>query len=116
MTEDDNETWLIDAGDVVITKKAETGMVSLTTFERLIYSLWVADYGMRNAGDLVTASDLHARFQEEGRDAAIALGLARTAAAFSSTTQELQDCYFEVFDDVCAEIRALRHYGDSALN
>ncbi|WP_332770517.1 hypothetical protein [Phenylobacterium sp.] len=48
----DNETWLIDTGHDVIEKKAATGPASLNPRERLIYCLWVADYGMKNAGDL----------------------------------------------------------------
>jgi hypothetical protein len=46
----DNETWVIEAGDAVIQKKARSGMGSLAPWERLVYCLWVADYGMRNAG------------------------------------------------------------------
>ena len=42
----DNETWVIEAGDRVIQKKARHGFDSLTIWERLVYSLWVADYGM----------------------------------------------------------------------
>jgi len=30
VTEDDNETWLIDAGDIVINKEAKQGYVSLS--------------------------------------------------------------------------------------
>ena len=48
------ETWLVGAGDAVITKNA--GGVSLSPVERLVYCLWVADYGMRNAGDLDAAA------------------------------------------------------------
>jgi hypothetical protein len=60
MTDEDNETWLLDAGDEVIQAKAAHGIDSLSARDRLIYCLWVADYAMRNAGDLSTASDLYA--------------------------------------------------------
>ena len=52
----ENETWLIEAGDEVIQKMAASGSDGLSLWERLVYCLWVADYGMRNAGDLDTAS------------------------------------------------------------
>lgn len=45
-----NETWLIEVGDRVIPKKARVGLNRLTDWERLIYSLWLADYAMWNAG------------------------------------------------------------------
>ena len=48
----DNETWIIEDGDIVIRKIAEHGIDTLLPIELLIYCLWVADYGMRNAGDL----------------------------------------------------------------
>jgi hypothetical protein len=63
----DNETWLIKAGDAIIKKKARSGRANLTPSENLVYCLWVADYGMSNAGDLDTASDLHQAFQVEAR-------------------------------------------------
>ena len=47
----DNETWVVEAGDTVIQKKASCGIERLSPWERLVYCLWVADYGMRNAGD-----------------------------------------------------------------
>ena len=58
-----SETWVIEAGDRVIQKKARVGFDRLTDWERLVYSLWVADYGMRNAGDLDTAKDVFPEFQ-----------------------------------------------------
>ena len=72
----DNETRLIEeAGDAVINKEAAQGFEALTPFERLIYCVWIADYGMRNAGDLVTAADLYPPFQDDARRLAGALGL-----------------------------------------
>ena len=63
--EHDNETWIIEAGDAVIQKRAEQGDDALTPLERLIHCLWVADYGMRNAGDLITAGDVYPSFHDE---------------------------------------------------
>ena len=105
MTEDDNETWLIDAGDIVINKEAKQGYVSLSPVERLTYCLRVADYGMRNVGDLVAALDLYPPFQEEARLAAMELGFPRSIAAFSLSTKDLEERYFQLFDGLCQEIR-----------
>lgn len=106
MIPSDNETWLIDIGDDVIQKEAEHGRVALTTFERLVHCLWVADYSMRNAGDLLTASDLYAPFREEAAQLADELDLARTRAAFSLPAEELERTYFAAFDDVCVELQS----------
>jgi hypothetical protein len=78
----DNETWVIDAGDLIVRKRAGAGPDSLTPWERLVYCLWVADYGMRNAGDLETAQDLYPDFHSEARRLATYLSLPETLGAF----------------------------------
>ncbi len=104
---DDNETWLIETGHDVIDKVASGGVSSLSAYEQLIYCLWVADYGMRNAGDLDTATDVDATFHEQGRKLAAELGLPKTLAAFDLSKPELERRFFELFDGVCAELRAI---------
>ena len=99
----DYETWLIDAGDAVITKRAGGGQLSPA--ERLAYCVWVADYGMRNAGDLETARDLHQEFQSEAAGLAGELGLPFTRESFALPASALQAEYFERFDRICREIR-----------
>ena len=96
-----NETWLIEAGDAVIQRKARDGFTSLSPFERLIYCLWVADYGMRNAGDLATAGDVYANFQTEGLRLARDAGLPETCEAFALKAPDLQRQYFGRFDLIC---------------
>ncbi len=100
-----NETWIIEVGDAVIQKKAGEGVGSLSPVERLIYCLWVADYGMRNAGDLLTAHDLYADFQTEAVLLAKDLGLQATHEAFALPAADLQREYFQRFDKICDEIR-----------
>ena len=63
----DNETWLLERGGEVIEKMASSGEGSLNAREKLVYCLWVADYGMRNAGDLDTAGDVYEKFLSEGK-------------------------------------------------
>jgi len=101
----ENETWVIEEGDRVIHKEARSGHVSITPWERLVYCLWVADYGMRNAGDLDTARDLYADFQSEACRIAVALSLAFTRETFSLPQSALQQEYFDRFEAVCDEIR-----------
>lgn len=60
-----NQEWIIETGDDVVKKRAARG--ELTPLEELIYCLWIADYSMRNAGDLRVARDRHPRFLEEGK-------------------------------------------------
>lgn len=106
-TDFDNETWLVeDAGHAVIEKKAEHGHDALSSVERLIYCLWVADYGMRNAGDLLTADDLYPAFQAEGRRIAEELSLPHTLSAFALSRSDLERAYFQVFDSLCVELRS----------
>ncbi|MGE8135417.1 hypothetical protein ACQKO5_17585 [Novosphingobium subterraneum] len=105
MIPSENETWLIDTGDAIIQKKAAQGRDALTACERLIHCVWVADYSMRNAGDLIAASDLYPPFRQEAAQLAGELGLARTKAAFCSPAEELERMYFDAFNDVCAELQ-----------
>jgi hypothetical protein len=99
----DDETWLVNAGDAVVAKKA--GGARLSPAERLVYCLWVADYGMRNAGDLDTARDLHHDFQREAAHLAGELRLRFTRESFALSAEALQAEYFERFDRICREIR-----------
>jgi hypothetical protein len=101
----ENQTWLIDTGDVVLKKESAGGVLSLTRWERLVYRVWVADYGMCNAGDLDTAADVHPRFQEEAAELAKELSLAFTYETFSLSKEDLQLQYFERFDRLCDELK-----------
>jgi hypothetical protein len=105
-SDSENESWLINKGDEVIQKKATLGAQALTPMEKLIYCLWVADYGMCNAGDLQTASDVYADFHSEGARLSKQLGLAKTAEAFSFTKEKLEKVYFERFQSICDELRS----------
>jgi hypothetical protein len=100
-----NESWIIEVGDVVIQKKAGTGIGSLSHIERLIYCVWVADYGMRNAGDLEAAHDVYSNFQPEAEQLARELGLQHTLNAFALSTLDLQREYFDRFEMICNELR-----------
>jgi hypothetical protein len=104
----ENETWLIDIGDVVIPKKVASGSDSLLPWENLVYCLWVADYRMRNAGDLDTAADVYAEFHTEGFRVAAALSLPLTREAFALPKRDLEDQYFDRFESICNELKQAR--------
>jgi hypothetical protein len=100
----DYESWLIDEGDAVIHRKASVGLAQLSTWERAVYYLWVADYSVRNAGDLQAAHGLEAEFKSAGLQAARALRLPAMSALFSYDDGEFVRRYDETFDRVCAEL------------
>jgi hypothetical protein len=101
----ENEAWIIDCGAQVIEKKAQRGLPSLSTWERLVYCLWVADYMMRNAGDFANAVDMYPDFQKEAKRFAVELSLPATCEAFSLSQRKLQREYFERFEAICDEVR-----------
>ena len=105
MSEDDNGTWLIDSGHAIIERKAAVGVAALTPRERLVHCFWIADYSMRNAGDLAAARDLDGRYRADGLAAATALGLPHATAMFSLSEGELERRFFDLFDGVCDELR-----------
>jgi hypothetical protein len=102
----DNETWVVEAGDTVIQKKASCGIERLSPWERLVYCLWVADYGMRNAGDLDTAAEVYPQFHLDAQRMAETLSLPLTHEAFSLSQGDLEREYFDRFEAICNEIRA----------
>ena len=103
-----NESWLIETGDAVIQKKARSGLESLTPWEALIYCVWVADYAVRNAGDLDTAEDVYADFHQEARRLAEQLSLAYTQETFLLSKDELETEYFDRFESMCDEIKGAK--------
>jgi hypothetical protein len=91
----DNETWLIHAGDAVIQKRATEDLDSLGPWERLVYCLWAADYGMRNAGGLDAARAVYADFQSDARLFSEDMALHLTHEAFSLPPRELEREHFD---------------------
>ena len=101
----ENEDWIVERGGDIVEKKARSGLASLDDLEHLIYCLWVADYMMRNAGDLANSEALYPSFQSEAALRAGKLGLPLAAQAFSLTPEQLQAQYFDRFDAICHEVR-----------
>jgi len=104
----DNETWLIDTGDLVIRKKAKSGIDGLLPWEAFVYCLWAADYGMRNAGDLDAATDVHSTFHEQAHRIGKQLSLILTQDMFALSKDDLALQYLERFELICDEIKGAR--------
>ncbi len=111
----DNETWVIETGDTVIRKKTRGGIECLSPWETLVYCLWVADYGMRNAGDLDAAADVYAEFHSNARRIAEVLSLRLTHEAFSLPQSDLEREYFDRFEPMCNEIRGAESRASSGV-
>ena len=110
MIDDCNETWLVAAAEGIRRKRMALGEASLAPRERLTYCLWVADQGMRNAGALAAARELHPAFLEEGRSAAERLGLSQVASAFSLSCDDLEQQYFSLFNGLATAIRTNEYF------
>jgi len=104
----DNESWLIETADVVIRKKAQHGIDELSPWERLVFCVWVVDYGMRNAGDLETARDVYPECIIESQSLALSLDLPVTFEMFRLSEFELSEQYFERFEAMCDELRTVK--------
>src|SRR5438034_9972597 len=101
----ENESWVVERGAVVIEKKSQSGVTSLSAWERLVHCIWVADYMMRNAGDFANAEDMYPDFQADARRFAKELSLPATCEAFSLSQHKLQREYFQRFEAICDEVR-----------
>ncbi|MFT5823748.1 MAG: hypothetical protein ACI8ZM_005011, partial [Crocinitomix sp.] len=101
----DNETWIIDYGDEVIIKKSSIGVDKLSSKDRLVYCLWVADYSMRNAGDLESAYAMHPKCLEEGLGLAKVMDLKKSIELFQKDKVEFEKHFFNLFNNVCNELK-----------
>lgn len=101
----ENESWLIDRGDEIIEKKVDCGLDGLSAWERLVYCLWVADYSIRNAGDLDVAEDLYEGYRQDLVSFSEKQGLKQTSELFSMNERLLVKKYHESFESICSEIR-----------
>lgn len=104
----DLETWLLDAGGLVIQKMAEQGESALSGPERAVHCMWLIDYSVRNAGCFGPLEDMGAKtalsdLARLAQDAKLStlpswLQLSDNEEAFCST-------YHQHFDKACAELK-----------
>ena len=107
----DYESWLLDAAEPVLRREIEVGAAALAGWERALYCLWIADYSMRNAGDLRSAYDLASDFKSAGLAAARATDLRAMASLFALDDAEFEQRYAGSFDEVCRELLAKQPLG-----
>jgi hypothetical protein len=107
----DYESWLLDATEPVLRREIEVGASALAGWERALYCLWVADYSMRNAGDLGSAYDLASDFKSAGLAAARTTDLRAMASLFELDDVEFARQYAGSFDEVCRELLAKQSSG-----
>jgi hypothetical protein len=105
----DNETWVVEEGDKVIQRKVRSGLENFSTWDGLVYSLWVAGYAMRNGGDLKDAKAFFCDFQSIAVRAADELSLPFTRDLISMDLDSIELAFFDRFDAVCDEIRQAAH-------
>ncbi|MGF6348390.1 hypothetical protein [Variovorax sp. W2I14] len=108
---DDMETWLLEAGDAIIEKRAAQGEASLSPSEHAIYCMWALDYAVRNAGSLDALEDVHETAIAELADFARAHKIDMLSTLLDMTADEDEeafvDAYYEQFDTACTELRRL---------
>ena len=100
------ESWIVEVGHGIFVNRSAHGAAALTPIESLIGCLWIADYGMRNAGDLAGAVDSQPQFRDEAVSISARLGLLHTHALFSLAVPEFESVYFDVLEVVVDEIRS----------
>ena len=106
----DNETWLIETGDLVIRKKASSSLLSLSDIERAIYCFWVIDYSVRNSGTLGAVGDLYpGAFLELSQYARTnnVSHLALISETANTTDEGFCENYYRLFEAACDDIRAV---------
>ena len=105
----DAESWLLDAGDEVVRKKAQGGIGSLSDLEKAIYCMWVLDYAVRNSGTLEPLQELYPAARDELLAFARARRLEALAGWLGSAADEAAFCaqYYDHFEQRCTELRQL---------
>jgi len=104
----DYETWLLDVGDTIIQRKAETGYESLSSTEKAIYCFWVVDYAIRNSGTLEPMTELHASSLDELNVFASSASCKNLSTLLVElNTCGISDSYYSAFSKVCSELEAL---------
>lgn len=111
---DNNETWLIDTGDLVITRKADIGYEQLSAIEKAVYCFWVLDYAVRNSGTLEPVQEIRPtaiaelrRFSDDNSCVYLGDLLDKLTNRDKLNEDELFDTYSLMFDQACNDIRML---------
>ena len=103
----DNETWLIEVGDKILEKKANSSYTNLNEIDKAIYCLWVIDYAVRNSGTLEPVKELHHSAIQELKETAKSQNWPNISNLLKLSDNEVLFCekYYEQYEDSCNEIR-----------
>lgn len=106
---DDFETWIIEAGDIVIRKLVAEGPHSLSATEQAIHDLWEVDYAVRNSGSLDVLEDIHPNAAIDLVDFLLAKGDSSLANSLLAMTRsgEPSAIYYSIFCELCGTLRRL---------
>ena len=103
----DVSNWIVERGGDIGELKAERGVDALSPVESLIYSLWIIDYCMCNAGDLANLNEMYPDCLVQSSEMAAKSGFPKTASLFSHTPENLARRYFNDLEIVVAELQAV---------
>jgi|GEM_PF-1319400 len=112
----DNQSWLHESGYNLSQKKDEDGFANLNPWDRLIYCLWIADFGIRKEGSLSAAMNMYEDFQTEGKRAAQELSLRHCHKSFSLAPEEFGECFLENINTLCDEVRKARQISEAFID
>lgn len=105
MHKTNHEHWLREAGETIAAKRRATLEHGSTPRDDLIFSLWLTANSMRRAGDLTHARAVCPAYRASAAQAAVTLALPLASAAFSASEGTLERRFFDLFDDLCRELR-----------
>lgn len=100
-----HEHWLRSTGSAIAARRQAAPDVTLSAHERLTLALWLTADSMRRGGDLTHANETCPSYRSEGAQAAAALNLPLAAAIFAGSEGALERRFFELFEDLCREVR-----------
>jgi hypothetical protein len=105
----DNETWLLDVGDIIVQRKTASGYKHLSAVEQAIYCFWIVDYAVRNAGDLAPIQDMHPTAIDELERFAASHNIEPLYRLLQTQNNEQAFCesYYANFEGICNEFRRI---------
>jgi hypothetical protein len=107
MSSADNDRWLSRKGEAIDSFRKGYGGSALSPQDRLIEVFWLVAHSMRSTGDLAAARHRNPNYLETGLSLATSFGLPAATSAFSSREGGLERHFFDLFDDICIELREL---------
>ena len=105
MAKTTHEHWLRETGEGIAVRRQTMPDATTTPQDSLIFALWLTADSMRRAGDLSHARVTCPTYRAEASQAAQTLKLPLASAAFSASEGTLERRFFDMFEDLCRELR-----------